>query len=289
MPGGLAAAGCFDFLRAVSVTACCSTVRRCRPSQLVQSDACASSCIFASNQLTSFLPFFPHCRADICDVVVHSIELLDSPLALSNTTGLAAAAAEVARTVAAAAAGSTAGTAHSRASAQRATVNQPALPYYQLPAAVQEQVVLVDSEKGLARMEQALFSSSSCGSSGSSSGGGSGSNPAGDAEPLASSGSRNSDSSSSDSSSSEPRGFGPPVSPFRLVVGIDCEWQPYSTRRGDAKTPVSLLQVKLACLQCACAPGTAGIGGRAGIWWLDALHRVSLCWHMVGGVILRHR
>lgn len=204
----------------------------------------------ASSLPISWPAFFSHCRANICDVVVHSIELLDSPLALSNTTGLAAAAAEVARTAAAAAAGSTAGTTHGRASAQRAAVSQPALPYYQLPAAVQEQVVLVDSQEGLARMEQALFPSSSCDSSGSSSGGVSGGSPAGSAEPLASS-----ESSIIESSSSEPRGFGPPVSPFRLVVGIDCEWQPYSTRRGDAKTPVSLLQVRLAGLQRTCAPG----------------------------------
>ena len=166
------------------------------------------------------LPSASLARTDICDVVVHSLELIDSPPALANTTGLAAAAAEVARAAAAAAAGRTAGTAHGGVGTQKTAVDQPGLPSYQLPPAVQEQVVLVDSEEGLARMEQALFPDSSSDSSGGGSGGG-----------------------------GEPRGFGPPVSPFRLVVGLDCEWQPYSSRRGDPKTPVSLLQVGNLCGQ----------------------------------------
>lgn len=176
--------------------------------------------------------------------MVHSIELLEGPPALAHTTGLAAAAAEVARAAAAAAAGSAAGTSLGRASAQHAAAieSQPALPYYQLPPAVQQQIVLVDSEEGLAHMEQALFPSSS--SDGSSCSSRSGSSEGGSSSDTDGEGDGTTTISSSSGGGSAPRGFGSPVSPFRLVVGIDCEWQPYSTRRGDPKTPVSLLQVR---------------------------------------------
>lgn len=80
-------------------------------------------------------------------------------------------------------------------------------------------MLLVDSEAGLAQLEAALFPSP----------------PAGACAEAAAVGSGAKDG--------QPRGFGPPGSPYRLVVGLDAEWQPYSSRLGQERTPVSLLQV----------------------------------------------
>ena len=228
--------------------------------------------------------------------MVHSIELLEGPPALAHTTGLAAAAAEVARAAAAAAAGSAAGTSLGRASAQHAAAieSQPALPYYQLPPAVQQQIVLVDSEEGLAHMEQALFPSSS--SDGSSCSSRSGSSDGGSSSDTDGEGDGTTTISSSSSGGSAPRGFGSPVSPFRLVVGIDCEWQPYSTRRGDPKTPVSLLQVRsdwLGIMVCATMQERRLLGPAAHVLRGCAGHAVLSGWLalaqvLAGGVWFRY-
>ena len=183
--------------------------------------------------------------------MVHSIQLLEEPPALPNTTGLAAAAAAASAPAGAAGAAARlprAAPGGGGGGMERAGSDVPSLPCYQLPAAVQERMVVVDSEEGLALMEQALFPSSSSGgtssvSSSTSSGGASGGSSSSSSGGETSSGGE-AGSGGSGGGGSEPRGFGPAAGPFRLVVGIDCEWQPYSTRHGDAKTPVSLLQVK---------------------------------------------
>jgi hypothetical protein len=116
-----------------------------------------------------------------------------------------------------------------------------------MPAAVEQRVVLVQCEAGLLQLEQALFGNVSA-SNGSSNGSGNGSSSS---DSDCGNGSAASDNDSSSSSSSEaPRGFGnsdgstfysSDSGSYRLVVGLDCEWQPYE--RGEPHTCVSLLQL----------------------------------------------
>ncbi|KAL4436993.1 hypothetical protein ABPG75_004132 [Micractinium tetrahymenae] len=150
---------------------------------------------------------------------------------------------------------------------------------YQLPAGVEQRVVLVDSEQGLDCLEAALF-----GDAAQEEAAGSGE----EAEAAASRTSGSGAGSSDGSEGSQPRGFGTPDSSssadstgqgslgtlasldgstvrYRLVVGLDCEWQPYE--RGQPKSRVSLLQlatpdaVFLLDMPALCGPGSSGAAG----------------------------
>lgn len=198
----------------------------------------------------------------MCDVVVHSLTLIERPAAppAVSTSGLPAAQLS-------------AGTTNSQQ-----TPKPAAAGCYQLPVAVQECTVLVDSEAGLVQLEAALFddavdcsavdaTESSCASSSSD-------------------GTTETSSSSGGVASDEPRGFAPAGRPFRLVVGLDCEWQPFSSRLRELPTPVSLLQlatpdaVYLLDLLALCAEQGNGAGevleeGRAGGEGVPAGSRTS--------------
>lgn len=129
---------------------------------------------------------------------------------------------------------------------------------------MERRVVFVDSEQGLDLLEAALFD----GAAEAGSGGNSDASTAG------------SGSSADGGSASGPRGFGSggalagldgSTVRYHLVVGLDCEWQPYE--RGQPKSAVSLLQlatpeaVFLLDMLALCGPGSddsragAGQGG----------------------------
>ena len=103
---------------------------------------------------TAFLHLF--CRRDVLDVVVHEIEVLSEPGA--------AAGAEAAAGLGAGASLAPAGAAHT---ASPPPLTHPPLgrqpgrgrgaPYLELPPAVRQGVVLIESEGGLVELEHALF------------------------------------------------------------------------------------------------------------------------------------
>lgn len=190
-------------------------------------------------------------RPDICDVVVSDIQILEPSTPASDNSSAAAAGHSNAGPAAtcsaarhegstlgsAAAAGNAAGSAPGLASA--------ALGCYQLPADVEQRVVLVDSQQGLDLLEAALFGGAGEGTA--VDGAGNAGTPSG--------GTAGSSGADSDSGGDQPRGFGSgsvgaggalagsdgSTVRYRLVVGLDCEWQPYE--RGQPKSAVSLLQL----------------------------------------------
>jgi hypothetical protein len=171
---------------------------------------------------------------DVCDLVVSSLEFIEAPAPPAEAPSEAAAG----QAAAAAAEGGD--------------------ECYQLPPQVAARVVLVEDAAGLAQLERELFPGS-CTAAGSAPG------TAGTASSDCAAGVSNGQAGREEgqeagqeeeeegSTASSPRGFAsgsggdgraavaqePP--PQRLVVGLDCEWQPYG--RGEPHTPVSLLQI----------------------------------------------
>ena len=154
------------------------------------------------------------------DVVVHSIEAIDSSPAQSSAAEPAFNSARLGPDAAGLAAAA-------QGEAAAAALADDCV--YEMPAEVAQRVVLVDSAAGLQQLEQALFEGSSEAAAAAAAAAGAAptaascSGRAGDAEPAG------------------PVGFGGGGGRHRLVVGLDCEWQPY--RRGEPRSRVSLLQL----------------------------------------------
>lgn len=191
--------------------------------------------------------FYPPCslpyRTDICDVVVSDIQTIE-PAAPAHSQAGAAESSSGAGCNSRGSLGLAAASKGTIVSGSAAATSPPspglaARGCYNLPGEVEQRVVLVDCEQGLDMLQEALF------------GGTAEEAAAGSGEVAAA---PSSSSSSSRSEGSSPRGFGGGSNGggglasldggsegYRLVVGLDCEWQPYE--RGQPKSQVSLLQL----------------------------------------------
>ena len=227
----------------------------------------------------------PH-RPDAClDVVVSDIQPIDRPAAPAAAPAMA---------------GTAISSVSSSSGTSAAAPTAPAPGCYSLP--LDARIVVVDSEEGVAQLEAALFGGQlHSGSSTGSSAGSPAADPAVASSSVAaiqgpgrssnssgSSGSQNGGSEQQQQQQHAPRGFGADSSgvggrslagerpPYRLVVGIDCEWQPYE--RGQPKSSVSLLQlatpgaVFLLDMLALCGAGSGsgattgeGSGGGSGV------------------------